>query len=48
VIGQVRLTPTPGGATGPVSLADNGLGSLLDASGTPRAVRILVGTLTRD
>ena len=48
VIGQIRLTPAPGGAAGPVGLADNGLGSLLDASGTPRPVRVQVGTLTRD
>jgi len=48
VLGQVRLSPAPGGAAGGVSLVDNGLGSLLDSSGTPQAVRILVGTLTRN
>jgi hypothetical protein len=46
VIGQIRLTPVPGAAAGAVTLTDNGLGSLLDNTGTVTPVQVLVGTLT--
>jgi hypothetical protein len=46
VIAKIELTPVPGAATGLVSLVDNGLGTVLDSSGTPYPVQVLVGTLT--
>jgi len=46
VIGQIRLNPVAGAPKGTVTLVDNGLATLLDVSGTPQAVRVLVGTLT--
>lgn len=46
VIGQIRLIPVPGAAAGAVTLTDNGLATILDSSGTPSPVPVLVGTLT--
>ncbi len=46
VIGKISLTPVSGGPAGQVSLVDNGLGTVLDPSGTPYAVPVVVGTLT--
>jgi hypothetical protein len=46
MIGKIVLTPVQGGTSGPVALADNGLGTVLDASGTPYPVTFMVGTLT--
>jgi hypothetical protein len=46
VIGQIRLSPVPGAAAGHVNLADNGLATLLDNTGTPSPVPVLVGSLT--
>jgi hypothetical protein len=46
VIGKIQLTPVPGAAAGAVSLVDNGLGTVLDSSGTPYAIQVLVGSLT--
>jgi hypothetical protein len=46
VIARISLAPVPGAAAGPVSLVDNGLGSVLDSSGTPYAIQVQVGTLT--
>jgi hypothetical protein len=46
VIGKIQLSPLPGAAAGAVSLVDNGLGTVLDSSGTPYAIQVQVGTLT--
>jgi len=47
IIGKLALIPVQGGAADTaVSLADNGLGTVLDSSGTPYPIQVLVGTLT--
>ncbi len=45
LIGRIRLVPAPGAAAGPVSLADSGLATLLDRTGTATPVQVAVGSL---
>jgi len=46
VIARIPLAPVPGGAAGAVQLADTGLGTILDSSGTPYPVTVSIGSLT--
>jgi hypothetical protein len=45
VIAKIVLTPVTTGTAGNANLVDSGLGTILDASGTPYAVSVNVGTL---
>ncbi len=46
VIARITLAPVQGGASGTVQFTDNGLGTILDSSGTPYPVTVSIGTLT--
>ena len=46
ILAKVQLNLVPGTATGPVSLADSGLSSVLDGLGGITPIQVQVGTLT--
>jgi len=46
VLATIKLSPVQSGASGTVPLADGGLGTFTDATGSPNSFSIAVGTLS--